>query len=574
MPRMFYSLSALAFVLTFIGLSLLLGLGILARLGLVRGSFEPVLALLAVPVGMGVVIVTLFGLALAGLLVVPALLAAAVTLLAAGLWCLQKYSPSLLQALRSAATASVQFSRDHPYTSVALLIATVLGFLRAMSAPLEWDELMYHLPYAQDYAEAGSLVVSERLRFPLHSHNVQLLWATALLFSSEAATHLVNAFCAALTAAGIFAWARSRFGNATAIIAAVVFVYFCRELIDTAYVDLPLTLFVFFSFVSLTQWQSSRQEGFLYVSAFLLAMAAGTKYQGLLQLPAFGLALLVASRGAFAPLARAAIVFTLFGSGWYLRNWLLSGDPLHPIGGPYFGFWHWDAADLASQYSDFDRYGHHIPLILVPALAVIALPLAWYLSSRYDRYLLPSIPFLAILSAQALVTLARLMGSVRAGPPPRLSSAARSWLGLCGLALVFLAAAVVAAKQWPETCFTRACAETTWSENMLSSPAAREISDFGALNLYQYGFENEIYTLPENTAGDWYGPYRYRSVRALQHDPAALSEHLRSLRRDSLLVNRGRDYFNEFPAGDALAPSFETLYDDGRVSLYRLKQRP
>ena len=91
------------------------------------------------------------------------------------------------------------------------------------------------------------------------------------------------------------------------------------------------------------------------------------------------------------------------------------------------------------------------------------------------------------------------------------------------------------------------------------------------MKLYQYGLENELYTLPDGTAGDWFGPYRYRDVHARLGDPPALREHLQRLDRDSILVNRAQEYFGQFPDSVELTEDFEVLYEDERVSLYRLR---
>jgi hypothetical protein len=463
--------------------------------------------------------------------------------------------------------------------------------LLAMGAPLEWDELAYHLPYARDYANAGGLVVSENLRYPLQAHNYQLLYAAALLFAQEPATHLLHALAGGMTAAGMFAFARHHFGQAAALLAVILFLAFAGSLFDAAYADLGLAMFVFYAFYSFTLWQRSGADGYLLLAAFLLAMAAGTKYQALAQLPAFALALVVAARGAWpGAFLRAGVVLFLFGSGWYLRSWLISGDPVHPIGAEWFGYWLWDAQDLAGQYADFDRYRHHLPLELLPALgflflkersdpvarslAIVAFTglLAWYLSSRYDRYLLPSYPFLALMSAQVLVAAGRRLGAGRLAGYLDEIRRGRAGIFLRASALV-LAVGVLAQTvhgKWDELCFTRACVDRVHGARLASPAVARAVPGFAELRPYQLGLENELFVIGPHAAGDWFGPYRYREVLALVEDPAALRMHLLSLGRDSLLVNRQRAPFEAFSRQFGDPPGFIKLYEDPRVTLYRL----
>jgi hypothetical protein len=580
---MSYSLSSLAFATLFTACALMLGLGLLARLGAGKLREGPPASLLAIPVGTGSLALILFLLAALGALR-PIWILTTLTLTVAGAaYWLHSRGPV------SAARPPTQLMGRHQI-AVALLLG-LAALLLAMSAPLEWDELAYHLPYARDYASAGGLVVSENLRYPLHSHNYQLLYAAALLFAHEPAAHLLHALSGALVAAGIYAFARHHFSQVTGILAVAMFLSFSGGLFDTAYVDLGVAMFVFFSFYSFTLWQQSGKDAFLVLAAFLLAMAAGTKYQALSQAPAFALALLVAARGSWLrPAILACAVFLLFACWWYLRNWLISGDPIHPMGGEIFGFWLWDEGDLAGQVANIAGYRDHLPLELAPALGFLALRgrrqpvvmsllvigltglVIWYFTSRYDRYLLPSYPFLAILSAEALVALGRRLAPRRLAETLPALGRGRS-AGILRLLAVALVAAVLVrtiSAKWDEICFTAACVDRVHAEQLATPAPARAVPGFANLKLYQLGLENELYLMGEDTAGDWFGPYRYREVLALADDAGALRRHLRALGRDSLLVNRERPPFDEFSRRASLQPVFEKVYEDQRVTLYRI----
>jgi hypothetical protein len=582
---MAYTVASLIFAALFAGCAHTLGLGLLATLGAGRIRSGPPPRLLAVPAGTGALALMLFVLASIGALR-PMWIIAATVLSVAGA------GYAVLKQERQGAVRS-RPPPVGPWLGAAAVGVVVTVVLLAMSVPLEWDELAYHLPYARDYAEAGGLVVSEKLRFPLQSHNYQLLYATALLFAYEPAAHLLHALSGVLVAAGMFVFARHHFGQSAAILSVIMYFSFSGSLLDTAYVDLGATLFVFFAFYSFTLWQQSRNDGFLLLAAFLVAIAAGTKYQALAQLPGFALALMLAGRRDWLrPAIRAAAVFLLFGSWWYTRSWMVSGDPIHPLGGELFGYWLWDKEDLAAQVADIGRYRDHLPFELAPALLgflllrrrrdpavrsllIVALAglAAWYLSSRYDRYLLPTYPFLAMLSAAVIVMAGRRLAEI--APLRSLALAARdraptvlrlTALGLCAAVLV-----PTVGGKWDEICFTHACMERVHAQRFASPAAARAVPDFSNLKLFQLGLENEIYLMGDDTAGDWFGPYRYRSVLALADDPEALREHLLESERDSLLINRERPPFAEFSRRFAPPPgTFEKLYEDHRVTLYRI----
>lgn len=581
-PAMDYALTSLAFTALFGGCAHLLGLGVLAWVGPGPARGGPPPGLLAIPTGTGLLALMLFVLAAFGALRPHWILAALTPVLGVAAYAWLRTAP--------AGGARLPSWPDSAWLRITAGLLALTALLLAMSAPLEWDELAYHLPYARDYANAGGLVVSERLRFPLQPHNFQLLYAAALQFAHEPAAHLVNALAGSMVAAGVFAFARSQFGQGTAVLAAVMFVAFAGSLFDTALVDLGLAMFVFYAFYALAIWQRDRAGRLLTLAAFLLAMAAGTKYQGLAQVPGFALALVVAARPAWLrPAMQAGALFLLFAGGWYLRNWLISGDPVHPLGAGLFGHWLWDAQDLAGQVGDVERYRDHLPFELIPALGFLVLrerrdPVtvsllivaltglaAWYLGARYDRYLLPTYPLLAILSARVIVVVGRRL------TPRRLAAALvgaghRASAVRTGLALVLVTAVLVRTieAKWPETCFTETCVERVHAERLASVAAARTVDGFDRLKLYQLGLENELYVMGDRAAGDWFGPYRYREVLALAGDSGALRRHLQGLGRDSLLINRERPPFDEFSRGFAGGPGFDKVYEDQRVTLYRI----
>jgi len=572
-----YLLSSFVFIVGMLMIAFILGLMVQALIGTAKCEGRQRHALiLAIPVGLGVLITMLFILALAGALgVLPVVVTAAVLSLGSLMFLRkQKYaSPVHWHALL-----------ENPAPVIMVLAGLIYASYAAMGVSLEWDELSYHLPYARDYAEHGGLVVSEYLRFPLHSHNFHLLYAAALMFSSETATHLLHACCGILTAAGIVIYCREFLNHGIGIAASIIYLALTATYFDTAYVDLGLGMFVFFSFYSLSEWQKSGDNSYLMISAFLLAMAAGTKYQGLAQMAVFFFALLAASR---SPLhfTRVALILLLFGSWWYLRNFLISGDPFHPMGGRIFGYWLWNEGDLNGMLGDVAKYQDHLSIVLVPAMGSVFLLktmgeqyrtlvilglgglTVWYLTSRYDRYLIPTLPFLAILSVHVTsIFLHKMM--------PRMTQHLhlKSWWRSAAIGLIAITVGVDMVGKWEDVCFTRACVDRVNSKELSSHQVASAYPEFHNLKLYQLGFENEIYHLPRQVFGDWFGPYRYRDVLALGGDGEATARHLEKIGADSIMVNRTRKRFSNFLLNSELEPGLRKVYEDHAVVLYTLPE--
>jgi len=562
-----YPASSFIFVGFFAALSFLAGFAILSRVAAGHPEYKQLLAL---PVGAGIVICLLFLLTATGALAtLPLLLTAAGLVVISWIACRGR-----LYAI---------FADVGRFDKASLTLLTGLlayAAYAALGVPLEWDELSYHLPYARDYAESGGLVISEYLRFPLQTHNVHLLYAAALIFSDETATHLLHGLSAVMVAIGMVAWCRENLTRGAGMVSAALYVGLTATYYDTAYVDLALCFFVFYAFFALSAWQKTGQPGFLLVSAFLLAMAAGTKYQGLGQLVVFFFALLVITRSPRL-FARVALVLLLFGTWWYVRNFLVSGDPLHPMGAPLFGFWLWNEADLAGQLGNVSKYRDHLPWVLVPALASVTLVnsmgaryrslvivglgglIIWYLTSRYERYLLPTLPFLAILSVHSCWHFIR-----KWAPGFRLAERSRVRLILALLAVISGVVLADVAGKWAETCFTRSCIDRVYARELATAQVARTVPGFKRLSLYQAGLENELYLLGKPVFGDWFGPYRYRDLVALGGEGEATANHLERLGADSLIVSKTRPEFHEYLANSQLTPALIQVYEDEAVILY------
>ena len=126
------------------------------------------------------------------------------------------------------------------------------------------------------------------------------------------------------------------------------------------------------------------------------------------------------------------VAVLLTGSWWYIRSYLISGDPAHPAGASIFGFFLWNDADLALQNAEQATYGvSRNPLLLINALkeagvlpwvlalaglfiwrlppAIRALQLTfivyllfWFFVTQVPRYLAPVYGLGCLLSLHAL----------------------------------------------------------------------------------------------------------------------------------------------------------------------------
>ena len=237
-------------------LLLMLGTGLAAFVigkGLFRGSLRLTAleeAALLTPVGLGVLILSLFALGVLGLLSLTPVLVGIGLLLLWSLWRLKVWA--WLCGLR---TLRVRISLGK-----VLLLAAVLALLTPIAlAPLTpphySDEVRYHLPYALHFVEQGGIAPDLHLRYPFFTLNINLLYSFALMVGDEVTTHYMHFMLGLLTALNLYALAR-RLGNAAIAFGSVLLFLtlpLVVQLAASAYIDLGLACFVFAAIVCLSR---------------------------------------------------------------------------------------------------------------------------------------------------------------------------------------------------------------------------------------------------------------------------------------------------------------------------------
>jgi hypothetical protein len=539
--------------------------------------------LLCLATGIGVLVVCLLGLAILGLfgrLPVAAVFAAALTY---GSIAFARRVEAWHRASAPRAWERLRRPDAWFWGATGGLIALPL-LIRPLQPPSGWDELMYHLPHARAWAEEGRLAIAP-FRYPLFPYNFNLLYAAALLFGNDVLPHLIHGCAGALVALGVGAAGARYFGPPVGALAAGLFLASASWGFGVAYIDLGTTLFVAFAFLTLALWYEGEDGALPLLAAFLLGLAVGTKYQALFFVPIVGFWIVRRSRRP-ALLAGAAFACAAGGAYWYGRNLLVSGDPVHPMGGPLFGYWLWERNDLAGLVGSTRSQGGWPRWYMMPALLAAAFLrgssgvyralclsgyaafMIWPLSSWHERYLMPAYPLLALLASVVVVRTVDGLGL------PRLAARLTPcWRSAAGVAVVLLVAACSL------TDVRRSAARIAPSQPLRDALLGPELAGYDLFRslppgtpwrLYQFGFEGELYYAPVPVVGDWFGPARYRRVFELASDPPALATWLDSLGVNGLLVNTARRPFNAVAFGPRFGEYFELVAETRTACLYRL----
>lgn len=225
----------------------------------------------------------------------------------------------------------------------------------------------------------------------------------------------------------------------------------------SAYNDLFVSLFILSALYSFFRWSREKATAWLLLSAIFTGGAVACKYTALLIPPlgCLGILFFAKKRGLAVPAVFRLLVLYLAaalitGCPFYLKNWIVMGNPLYPFFHSLFGGLGWDA-DQARLYDifvqglgmgrafldylllpvnvslrakmdspQFDGILGPIFLLTLPFLAFVRKKetavrvilvylffsfLFWAFSAQQIRYLIPLIPFLALITGTILTSL-------------------------------------------------------------------------------------------------------------------------------------------------------------------------
>ncbi len=441
----------------------------------------------------------------------------------------------------------------NPWALLAIGAALTLIF-RPLVIPLGWDALMYHLPHASQWAKSGHLSVSEWIRYPWFPYNFDLLYAAALILRHDSFAHLLHALAGWLTMLLIYRLGARHGSHLLAFLASSIWIYLSQWFYSTAYIELGISLFVFASCISFHQWLDRKEdEGWLLIACFLFGVAVGSKYQVLSFLPLFFIAVLV-HRARSKLLLKASFFFLAPCIYWYLRNYLLTGDPFNPLGGKIFGYSDWNAADMEYQLFDISQLKNWPdyalwPAVIAPLFFIIKKNTSvwyglvfsiysfviWYVTSHYDRYLMPAFPVIALLSAYSLCSIFDLLKIAPNKHAIKINLAFKYFAFF--VSVIYFDSIV---KQEYETHKSLIAYSATSKEEALN----KAIPEIGIMNylknkpelkVYQWGLEGLIYYFPHQVRGDHFGKWRYRDF--VSYSPEYLAQKLKAGGFDVLVTN-------------------------------------
>jgi hypothetical protein len=305
---------------------------------------------LAGGIGLGVLGLLGFGLAVTGAATIPILLSVQLALLLFLIWHGDarhgaiEFLNLMIQLRESAKNIPV-------WMRWAAGFALTLTFLRTLLPPIEaFDALLYHLTIPDLWIRDGGLRAYDfpHYWFPGLVEGV-FLWGLGL--GSEVVPQQMHLLWAVLLALLLWHWTRTLWGDLTAWWALMFLISMPSVLLLAAwaYTDMALAFYGLATLYCLWRGVENNHLRWWIVSGIFAGMAMGIKYTSFV-IPISGGILITCWKyrrlgEAINEVARFSIVSIITGSAWYLRNWIWMGNPFYPFA---FGGRYWDAFRAAA----------------------------------------------------------------------------------------------------------------------------------------------------------------------------------------------------------------------------------
>lgn len=359
----------------------------------------------------------------------------------------------------------------------------LLTLLSSLAPPSDYDGLMYHLQAPLLFLQSGKIVILDGLWQANGPATIEMLFMAGLAFGTDAFSQIIHFAYFVLFLAAAFGFYRRHLAREGALVPALILlgIPVLPLIAASAYTDFGWALHEFLGLWALINWLQKRGRAWLVLSGCFMGLAMGTKYLALGGAALLGFWILLdgrrSPRSAARDLLWYALPALLIASPWYLKNWVLGGNPFYPFLFPTPG-WEasrsalldaylksfgagrtpWDFIALPVRlYTRHLRFYTSISIDTPSFLFPIALlyffrrdssllnrlgfySLAWFavwsLGSQQTRFLIPVYPIWAAITAHLLLSLR----------PPRLRYVLTGslFLGLLLITLIYQSAGLLA----------------------------------------------------------------------------------------------------------------------------------
>ena len=246
-----------------------------------------------------------------------------------------------------------------------ILILLPLAGVLTPSTSLDWDSIAYHLAVPKLWVaqgHAGPISYIHHSNFP---GAVDSWFTVGELIGGQTAAKTFTWWFTIYGCLAIFGFIRDRFNATSAWLCTIAFASIPMVMWEsgTAYLDVANGLFAGFGFVFAAQYVEKKEKADLILAAILLSFAAGSKYTGLQAIfIASAVVLFLIDRQEKIGAVKLGGMAIGLSSFWYIKNWILVGNPVYPFFYGAFGGKNWDAFQSQIYTNQQKTFGYAGPM--------------------------------------------------------------------------------------------------------------------------------------------------------------------------------------------------------------------
>lgn len=215
------------------------------------------------------------------------------------------------------------------YTSYSLGLALLL----ALTPPIAWDSLVYHLTGPKFYLKEGRIIHPLDLPYLGFPQLTEMLFTWGIALAGERPAAVIHWFYGLLAALTGFGFAGNPYFTGALILSAPT----AFLLVSWPYVDIALLVYLTLTFQAIVFFRESGSHRWLALAGVMAGFALSVKYTAVAVLVA-GFALLLITTRRKEIFLFPLIALALF-SPWLIKNLVLTGNPFYPF---FLMGTHWD----------------------------------------------------------------------------------------------------------------------------------------------------------------------------------------------------------------------------------------
>jgi len=232
------------------------------------------------------------------------------------------------------------------FLAVLVSLSLLMTLIGAVAPAKGNDALVYHLSDARYFARHHLVTFIPYTSHSIWPYFMEMLFALAMLFDNPLLAKLFHFSMAIFGSLAIYAFGRRYINREVAFLAAAIF--FLTPGVYTqatyAYVDIGWAFYTFMGFYVIMLRGSSTEIKWLVCAGVMCGIAADIKYIGLITPVIIGLMLIINGffhKENYKDLTKSFVLFSIIVViiifPYYFRSYLCTGNPLYPFYAKYIG---------------------------------------------------------------------------------------------------------------------------------------------------------------------------------------------------------------------------------------------